>query len=253
MKPVGNREFSLPGFSGFYRDAPELQCGPLIFQGSPTPLGRIVFKGWENYFSDNSLWFDAGGGTGEMSGYLSAKYNMTFITGDLCPPEPNTVMLDLLKLPFVSALFDGILISDVVEHIPDSYRLFVELHRVLKPGGKLVVFSPNYKNICGFLKRSLETVGLYPHNRFAPFRKWRCQYFEKYITITGTRKIISTLNMKIVHEQTYWKFDGWFPFIYLLPDYFLHNPVTTILRKLFDVVPGKSGLYFDLVAIKDGQ
>ena len=42
---------------------------------------------------------------------------------------------DALNLPFPDGNFDVVVCSHVYEHVPDPYRMFVEIHRVLKPGG----------------------------------------------------------------------------------------------------------------------
>jgi SAM-dependent methyltransferase len=41
-------------------------------------------------------------------------------------------------LPFADASFDTILLIDAISHIPDREALLIELHRVLKPDGKLL-------------------------------------------------------------------------------------------------------------------
>jgi SAM-dependent methyltransferase len=52
---------------------------------------------------------------------------------------------DLTKdLPFADASFDTILLSDVLEHIPTPGRLWREMGRLLKPGGKLLLSVPFY-------------------------------------------------------------------------------------------------------------
>ena len=43
----------------------------------------------------------------------------------------------VLELPFADASFDYVLSSGVIHHTPDPYKGFLELSRVLKPGGKL--------------------------------------------------------------------------------------------------------------------
>jgi len=50
---------------------------------------------------------------------------------------------DLEKLPFESDSFDIALLNEVLEHVPDDRQCLAEIARTLKPGGALVVFSPN--------------------------------------------------------------------------------------------------------------
>ncbi|MEM3163855.1 MAG: class I SAM-dependent methyltransferase [Halobacteria archaeon] len=49
---------------------------------------------------------------------------------------------DLRRLPFRSDTFDGVLCSDVLEHIPEDEAALAELVRVVKPGGALVISTP---------------------------------------------------------------------------------------------------------------
>lgn len=49
----------------------------------------------------------------------------------------------LLALPFRNNFFDLIVCSEVLEHITEDALALKELHRVLKPGGTLVVTVPN--------------------------------------------------------------------------------------------------------------
>jgi ubiquinone/menaquinone biosynthesis C-methylase UbiE len=46
-------------------------------------------------------------------------------------------------LPFNEASFDGVLLNEVLEHVADEVQTLREIHRVLRPGGHLVVMSPN--------------------------------------------------------------------------------------------------------------
>ncbi len=52
-------------------------------------------------------------------------------------------LLDLTKaLPFESASFDTVLLTDVLEHIPEPMNLMCEIARILRPGGKLILGVP---------------------------------------------------------------------------------------------------------------
>jgi dolichol-phosphate mannosyltransferase len=50
----------------------------------------------------------------------------------------------IFELPFVDASFDCVICSEVVEHVPADERVFNELERVLKPGGRLILGTPDY-------------------------------------------------------------------------------------------------------------
>jgi SAM-dependent methyltransferase len=49
---------------------------------------------------------------------------------------------DAVALPFRDAAFDGVLCNQVLEHVPEPARLFAEAARVLRPGGLLVLSTP---------------------------------------------------------------------------------------------------------------
>lgn len=50
----------------------------------------------------------------------------------------------IFALPFADASFDCLICSEVIEHIPADQKVFDELLRVLKPGGRLVLGTPDY-------------------------------------------------------------------------------------------------------------
>jgi SAM-dependent methyltransferase len=52
--------------------------------------------------------------------------------------------LTVLPLPLDDGAFAEVLCQDVLEHLPDYPRLLGEIHRVLRPGGRLVVRSPHF-------------------------------------------------------------------------------------------------------------
>ena len=52
---------------------------------------------------------------------------------------------DLLSANFEPNSFDIINVSHVIEHVPHPRQLFSELAKVLKPGGTLIIKTPNSK------------------------------------------------------------------------------------------------------------
>ncbi len=57
--------------------------------------------------------------------------------------SPYALRGDLGYLPFPSDSFDLVISRSVVEHLNDPRRVFREFHRVLKPGGKVILATPN--------------------------------------------------------------------------------------------------------------
>lgn len=67
---------------------------------------------------------------------------------DWMPGDHVDLSCDLSEpLPFADAQFDTIILSDVLEHIPDPELLWREMARVLSPGGKVIMNVPFYYSI----------------------------------------------------------------------------------------------------------
>lgn len=55
---------------------------------------------------------------------------------------PGIVYYDGAKLPFEDKSFDVLLCVEVLEHVPDPTKFLADLHRVLKPGGQIILTVP---------------------------------------------------------------------------------------------------------------
>lgn len=58
-------------------------------------------------------------------------------------PGITSVIGSIMELPFPDNSFDYVISSDVIEHTPDPLQSTREMIRVLKPGGKICITTPN--------------------------------------------------------------------------------------------------------------
>lgn len=59
------------------------------------------------------------------------------------PGREHRIAADAQSLPFQDGAFDGAYSINVLEHVPHPETLVREAHRVLRPGGLLVLVTPN--------------------------------------------------------------------------------------------------------------
>jgi len=57
----------------------------------------------------------------------------------------------LEKIKFPDNSFDVVTMNHVIEHVPNPVELLAECYRILKPGGKLVVVTPNIQSLGRYL------------------------------------------------------------------------------------------------------
>ena len=81
-------------------------------------------------------------------------------------PEANFRVEDVQHLSFPDAGFDRVLVTEVIEHVPDPAAAVREVHRVLRPGGTLALSTParrSYMNVAYGLKRRIRRFGFNEH------------------------------------------------------------------------------------------
>jgi SAM-dependent methyltransferase len=71
---------------------------------------------------------------------------------------------DILGMPYGDATFDKIVLSEVLEHVPDDRSALLEVKRILKPGGLVAITVPNhdYPLLWDPVNRTRESLGLAP-------------------------------------------------------------------------------------------
>lgn len=84
---------------------------------------------------------DLGCGIQPYAKYYQPKASFC-IPADYTARSTIAVRLSATALPFKAATFDVVLFSEVLEHLADPQLALVEIARVLKPGGKLILTTP---------------------------------------------------------------------------------------------------------------
>lgn len=94
---------------------------------------------------------DVGGGTGRVSSKLKSEVGNLFITdlsfSMLLQAKEKPVRLlsqsSSHLLPFPDNYFDRVMVIDALHHFSDQELVIIELFRVTKPGGKILVEEPD--------------------------------------------------------------------------------------------------------------
>lgn len=120
--------------------------------------------------ADAQLVLDVGAAFGYGTAALAARSRHRTVgietdAAHIAQARTRFAWLELLQaaaesLPFPDSSVDAITMLDVIEHVADPAAVLAEAHRVLKPGGVLVVSVPHR----GLLE-PLDSVNLYPRLR----------------------------------------------------------------------------------------
>ncbi len=94
---------------------------------------------------------DAGCGVGMYTAQFHQRYTphvegFDFELGRVAEARhstPHALVARAEALPYPDAYFDTILSNETIEHVDDDRAAVREMVRVLKPGGRMVVFCPN--------------------------------------------------------------------------------------------------------------
>jgi ubiquinone/menaquinone biosynthesis C-methylase UbiE len=97
---------------------------------------------------------DCGSGAGEyvlalLERYQVDAYGLEYSPDKILQAHRHDVLKNRVRegnlesIPFSNEDFDAVLLNEVLEHVPDEDKVLAEVRRVLRSGGRVIVFSPN--------------------------------------------------------------------------------------------------------------
>lgn len=120
------------------------------------------------------------------------------------------------KLPYRKNSFDVVWLHEVIEHVDDDRKTIEECFRVLRPGGKLVIFAPNrlwpFETHGIFLNEkyrfgNIPLVTYFPNKAYTALTPHVRNYFKKDIfNLINSVKGISY--RKVAYQRIFPGFDG---------------------------------------------
>lgn len=134
---------------------------------------------------------------------------------------------DVRALPFADATFDAIYSMGTIEHFPGTEAAVVEMARVLRPGGRLVLGVPNRHDpfLRPLLVGVLNALGLYAYG------------MEKSYSRRALRRMLEDAGLEVVAESGILFMPGWLRMLDLLA----HTRRLTLLEPLTAAAVGMFG------------
>jgi len=153
---------------------------------------------------------------------------------------------DITRLPFGDAVFDLVICSEVLEHVPNDRTAVTEIVRVLKPKGTLVVSVPRYfpERICWALSAAYhQTAGghirIYRQSSLIRLLEshgvsYRCRHFAHslHVPYWWLKCLVGPARTDVAAVNIYQRFLTW--------DILQKPLITRVLDAMFNPWFGKS-------------
>lgn len=146
---------------------------------------------------------DLGSGDGYLKKYLSNDVNLPPGTTkptslfeitqmDILIPDSDNIDIthnaEQAPYPFKDQNFDGIVCSELLEHLFNPHTVIAECYRILKPGGTMILTIPNYNSIDNIMNRHQRIV-------YNPNNKMSVEHIRHYTLSSITELVKGKFNI----------------------------------------------------------
>lgn len=134
------------------------------------PLLKKIYLEWYEWiisnFDEHDYVLELGSGAGFLKDLMP-----NLITSELFLTPDVTHTIDAQSINLDAGSLDGIVMINVLHHIPNCSSFFCEANRVVKPGGKIVLIEPWNNFWAGWIYTSLHHEHFEPHAKNWQFPK----------------------------------------------------------------------------------
>lgn len=169
---------------------------------------------------------DLGCGTGHSFRELAPRetVGVDVAPAGLAGQPRETHVADMRRLPFARGSFQSVVAIQSIEHVPDPYSVLAEIARVLVPGGRAVLVTPNrltfgrpdeiidpyhyieydhaeLRRLCEPFFRSVEVLGLRASERYLAIHDRERRELERLLALDPLR--LRRLVPRVVKQRLY--------------------------------------------------
>jgi len=170
---------------------------------------------------ENARVLEAGCGVGMYASQIRRRYTPHVEAFDIeadrakqaAVDTPHALISAAEYLPYKADTFDTIISNEVIEHVNDDRMAVQEMVRILKPGGRVVIFAPNRwypVEQHGHYWRGKYYFGNTPLINYLPdgLRNRLAPHVRTY-TARGLRRLLDGCPVRVVlHQRIYGGYDN---------------------------------------------
>lgn len=183
----------------------------IYLDGSNRNLGRLLrnrFTWMNSFVSSDDEGLELGAGIGASRDFLNVKSFM--LTDFLDSDWLDVKNVDALATEFDSERFDFIIASNMIHHLAFPKIFFDECHRILKPGGKLIIQEIQTSIVMRIVLRMMrhegydETINVFDESKPCnqPGNPWSANCSIPKLLFRSYEKFEEAqINWKIVHDR----------------------------------------------------